>query len=100
MLPSELESFGLSALEAMASSVPVIATKVGGLPEVIDHEENGFLCDLGDTDEMAEYAVEVLRDENYQKEIGRKAREKVEKCFTSDIIVPLYEKYYREVLNR
>lgn len=100
LLPSELESFGLSALEAMASSVPVIATKVGGLPEVIDHEENGFLCDLGDTDEMAEYAVEVLRDENYQKEIGRKAREKVEKCFTSDIIVPLYEKYYKEVLNR
>lgn len=100
LLPSELESFGLSALEAMASSVPVIATKVGGLPEVIDHGENGFLCELGNTDEMAEYALDLLRDESYQKEIGRKAREKVEKCFTSGIIVPQYEKYYKEVLNQ
>jgi N-acetyl-alpha-D-glucosaminyl L-malate synthase BshA len=98
LLPSELESFGLAALEAMASSVPVIATRVGGLPEVIDHEENGFLCDLGDTEKMAEYAVELLRDESYRKEIGRKAREQVEKRFTTDIIVPQYEKYYKEVL--
>ncbi|MBU7047755.1 MAG: glycosyltransferase, partial [Theionarchaea archaeon] len=64
LLPSELESFGLSALEAMASSVPVIATRVGGLPEVIDHGENGFLCELGNTEEMAEYALDLLRDES------------------------------------
>lgn len=100
LLPSRLESFGLAALEAMASSVPVIATRVGGLPEVIDHQENGFLCELGDTEQMAEYAVDILRDESYRREIGKKAREKVKKCFTSDIIVPQYEKYYKEVLNK
>lgn len=99
LLPSELESFGLAALEAMASSVPVIATRVGGLPEVIDHGENGFLCELGDTEKMAEYAVEILRDESYRKKIGRKAREKVEKRFTPEIVVPEYEKYYQEVLT-
>jgi len=99
LLPSKLESFGLAALEAMASYVPVIATNVGGLPEVIDHEKNGFICDLGDTDKMAEYAVELLRDESYRKEIGKKAREKVEKHFTSEIVVPEYEKCYKEVLN-
>lgn len=99
LLPSEKESFGLAALEAMASYVPVIATKVGGLPEVIDHEKNGFLCELGDTEKMAEYAVELLRDESYREEIGKKAREKVENCFTSEIVVPEYENYYKEVLN-
>lgn len=98
LLPSELESFGLAALEAMASSVPVITTKVGGLPEVIDHGENGFLCELGDTDHMAEYAVDLLRDESYRRKIGKKAREKVEKQFTSEIIVPQYETYYKKVL--
>ncbi len=99
LLPSEMESFGLAALEAMASSVPVIAANVGGLPEVIDHQENGFLCELGDTDTMAEYAVDLLRDESYRKKIGRKAREKVEKCFTPDIIVPQYEEHYKSILN-
>jgi len=99
VLPSERESFGLAALEAMASSVPVIATRVGGLPEVIDHKEDGFLCDLGDTDTMAEYAVELLRDESYRRKIGKKAREKVEKQFTPGIIVPQYEKCYEQVLN-
>ncbi len=99
LLPSELESFGLAALEAMASSVPVIATRVGGLPEVIDHEKDGFLCDLGDTDQMAEYALQILRDESYRMKIGKKAREKVEKCFTASTIVPQYEKYYRKVLS-
>lgn len=99
LLPSELESFGLAALEAMAASVPVIATNVGGLPEVIDHEENGFLCELGDTDTMAEYAVDLLRDESYCKKIGQRARKKVEKCFTPDIIVPQYEEHYKSVLE-
>jgi N-acetyl-alpha-D-glucosaminyl L-malate synthase BshA len=99
LLPSEQESFGLAALEAMASEIPVIASNVGGLPEVIDHGENGMLCELGDTDSMAESAIELLRDEAYRKEMGRKAREKVEKCFTADIIVPQYEEFYREVLS-
>ncbi|MBU7015174.1 MAG: N-acetyl-alpha-D-glucosaminyl L-malate synthase BshA [Theionarchaea archaeon] len=99
LLPSGQESFGLAALEAMASSVPVIATNVGGLPEFIDHGENGFLCPLGDTQAMAEYAVELLRDENYRKEVGKKARRKVEKWFTPEIIVPQYEAFYESVLT-
>lgn len=99
LLPSEMESFGLAALEAMAASVPVIATDVGGLPEVIDHKKNGFLCELGDTDMMAEYAVDLLRDESYCTTIGKKAREKVEKCFTPEIVVPQYEEYYSSILG-
>ncbi len=99
LLPSEKESFGLAALEAMASYVPVIAARVGGLPEVIDHEENGFLCEVGDTGKMAEYALELLEDESCREEIGKKAREKVERRFTTEIIVPEYERYYEEVLT-
>lgn len=99
LLPSEQESFGLAALEAMASQIPVIASNVGGLPEVIDHRENGMLCELGDIDAMADSAIELLRDETYRREMGRKAREKVEKCFTADIIVPQYEEFYKDVLD-
>jgi len=62
LLPSELESFGLAALEAMACEVVPIATRVGGLPEVIDHGKNGFLTEVGDVDAMANYAIEMLED--------------------------------------
>ncbi len=64
ILPSEEESFGLSALEAMACEVPVIATNVGGLPEVVIHNKTGFLSDVGDINTMSEYAIELLQDEN------------------------------------
>ena len=63
LLPSELESFGLAALEAMACEVVPIATNVGGLPEVIEHGKTGFLADVGDVDTMAKYAIELLSDE-------------------------------------
>jgi len=64
ILPSEAESFGLSALEAMACEVPVIASNVGGLPEVVIHNKTGFLSDVGDINTMSEYAIELLQDEN------------------------------------
>ena len=62
LLPSETESFGLVALEAMASGVPVIASDVGGLPEVVEHGVTGFLAPVGDVDKMAEYATQILAD--------------------------------------
>ena len=63
LLPSELESFGLAALEAMACEVVPIATRVGGLPEVIEHGKSGFLADVGDVDTMAQYAIDLLSDD-------------------------------------
>jgi N-acetyl-alpha-D-glucosaminyl L-malate synthase BshA len=64
ILPSETESFGLSALEAMACEVPVIASNVGGLPEVVIHDKTGYLSEVGDIDKMSEYAIDLLKDEN------------------------------------
>jgi N-acetyl-alpha-D-glucosaminyl L-malate synthase BshA len=100
LLPSEMESFGLAALEAMASYVPVVATSVGGLPEFIIHGENGFLCPLGDTERMATHALEILTDEAYRREIGANARKTVEERFTTATIVPQYEKFYEKILSQ
>src|SRR6185436_15321838 len=69
MLPSETESFGLAALEAIASEVPVIATRVGGLPEVVIDGKHGFLVDVGDTKSMAERAIELLGNEDLRREM-------------------------------
>ena len=63
LMPSELESFGLAALEAMACEVVPIATRVGGMPELIEHGKSGYLADVGDVDTMARYAIELLSDE-------------------------------------
>ena len=75
LLPSELESFGLAALEAMACKVVPIATRVGGMPEVIEHGKSGFLADVGDVDTMARYAIDLLRDESSSAQHGRSRRE-------------------------
>lgn len=100
LLPSEMESFGLAALEAMASSVPVIATRVGGLPEFIAHGKNGFLCEKGDTEQMSTHAINILTDESYRRKIGDNARKTVEEHFTTATIVPQYESYYADILSR
>ncbi len=71
LLPSELESFGLAALEAMACEVVPIATRVGGVPEVIEHGKSGYLADVGDVDTMARYAIELLSDENASARNGQ-----------------------------
>jgi N-acetyl-alpha-D-glucosaminyl L-malate synthase BshA len=100
LLPSENESFGLVALEAMACEVPVVASCVGGLPEVVTHGVEGFLVQPRDTGKMAECSMLILADESYRKEMGKRAREKARSRFCSTQIIPAYERYYREVIDR
>ncbi len=100
LLPSELESFGLAALEAMACEVVPISTRAGGLPEVIDHGVSGYLADVGDVETMARYAIELLTDEPRLREMGKRARAVAMDRFCSTKIVKQYEDFYRRVLER
>jgi len=100
LMPSEMESFGLAALEAMACEVVPIATRVGGVPEVIDHGEDGFLAGVGEVDVMANYAIELLSDESRLRNMGKEARKRAKAKFCSNNIIPQYEDYYRCVLER
>jgi len=98
VLPSASESFGLAALEAMACEVPVISSNVGGIPEVNIHGKTGFLSKLGDVDDMAKNAVDLLKNEE-KLNLFRKNALKQAKQFHIDKILPAYESYYREVLE-
>ncbi len=100
LMPSELESFGLAALEAMACEVVPIATRAGGVPEVIEHGKSGYLADVGDVDTMARYAIELLNDESALREMGKAARAVAQARFCATKIVPQYEEFYRRVLER
>ncbi|HUK48764.1 MAG TPA: N-acetyl-alpha-D-glucosaminyl L-malate synthase BshA [Terriglobales bacterium] len=100
LLPSQLESFGLVALEAMASEVVPIVTRVGGVPEVVEHEKSGFLAEVGDVDTMARYAIEILRDESRLRAVGKQCREAARARFCTTKIIPQYEEFYRRVLER
>lgn len=100
LLPSQLESFGLAALEAMASEVVPIATRVGGVPEVIEHGKTGFLSDVGDVDAMAGYAIEILNDEARLEQMGKACRRAAGERFSAKKIIPQYEEFYRLVLER
>ena len=100
LLPSELESFGLAALEAMACEVVPISTRAGGVPEVIDHGNTGYLADVGDVETMARYAIELLQDEKRLREMGKQARAVAMERFCSTKIVKQYEDFYRRVLDR
>ena len=97
LLPSEYESFGLAALEAMAAGTPVVATNAGGLPEIITHGKNGFLSDIGDVESMGENAKKILSNEKMHNSFKISAREQALK-FDIDNIVPLYESLYKKVL--
>jgi L-malate glycosyltransferase len=100
LLPSENESFGLVALEAMACEVPVIATRVGGLPEVVHHEQDGFLYELGDVHGMAAACVRLLRNPELRAEMGKSARKHAKKDFCANDIVVVYEDLYRETIQK
>jgi N-acetyl-alpha-D-glucosaminyl L-malate synthase BshA len=100
LVPSEMESFGLSALEAMACEVPAIATSVGGVPEVVEHGRSGFLAEVGDVETMARYAIDILADETRLRDMGKVARWEAQSRFCSSRIIPEYEKFYERVLER
>jgi L-malate glycosyltransferase len=100
LLPSETESFGLVALEAMACEVPVVASRVGGLPEVISDGVEGYLVEAHDIDKMAACSTAILKDESLRREMGKRAREKAHARFCSDKVISLYEDYYRRVLEQ
>ena len=95
LLPSETESFGLSALEALASGVPVVASDVGGLPEVVRHEETGLLVPLGDVEAMASAAVGILRDSDRWHAMSQLAASDARARFGIDEIVAQYEAFYQ-----
>jgi len=99
ILPSAFESFGLSALEAMSCGLPVIATEIGGLQEVVSPCADGWLCPVGDCERMAAHAIGILSDDEKLQEMGRAARKKAVECFPPERIVPQYEKMYERTLN-
>ena len=100
LMPSELESFGLAALEAMACKVPTISTRVGGIPELIEDGVTGRLFPVGDVDGMAEAAIELLAEPERLHAMGEACRAAARSRYCSTRIIPHYERYYERVLDR
>jgi len=99
LMPSELESFGLAALEAMACRVPSISTRVGGVAELIDDGITGLLYPVGDVEEMAAGALDLLQDRNRLEAMRSAGRKTAQKRFCADLVVPRYVRYYESVLE-
>ena len=98
LLPSQTESFGLAALEAMVAATPVISSNTGGLPEVNMHGETGYLTDVGDVDAMASYAISVLSNKEQLTKFKQQAYAYA--CRLDEHqIVPLYEEMYKKALG-
>ncbi len=98
LMPSQSESFGLSALEAMACEVPVISSSVGGLPELQVHGETGYIAEIGDIDRMSRYAIELLTSDAKRARFGAAARRRAVEAFDTQKIITQYEAYYEECL--
>lgn len=99
LIPSGSETFGLAALEAMACSVPVVSSDIGGLPELNVDGETGFLCPLGDIDAFTERTRRILEDEELRSRMAAAARRRAVEQFDQDRIVPMYEAYYERILE-
>jgi N-acetyl-alpha-D-glucosaminyl L-malate synthase BshA len=99
LLPSELESFGLVALEAMACETTVVATRVGGIPEVVQDGVDGFLYDVGEIDSMADGCLSILKNPEVRQGLGRAAREHANREFCASKIVLRYEELYRRTID-
>lgn len=99
LMPSQSESFGLSALEAMACEIPVVSSSVGGLPELVAHGETGYIAEFGDIERMAKYAIELLTNENRYKMFAAAARKRAVEMFRMEKVVDLYEQHYNKVLS-
>lgn len=100
LMPSGSETFGLAALEAMACNVPVVASNVGGLPELVVDGETGFLCELDDVDAFTDRCRRLLTDARLQTDMANGARERAEETFDISEIVPHYERYYASVREK
>jgi L-malate glycosyltransferase len=97
-LPSEMEAFGLAALEAMACAVPPVATKTGGVPDLINHGENGFMEPVADVEAQAVRLIELCLNESLHTEIAKNARQTAQDRFCASRIIPQYERHYESVL--
>ena len=100
LLPSELESFGLAALEALACEVPVIATRIGGIPEVVNDGESGFLSDVGDIAKMSADTLLLLGDEQKRRAFGTRGRELSVQRYSTDNIIPQYIAFYEKIVQK
>lgn len=100
LLPSELEAFGLAALEAMACGVPPVATNAGGVPELITHGQDGFLEPVGDVASQAARVIKLLTDGALHERMSAAARETAVRRFSTSLIIPQYERHYEQVLTR
>jgi N-acetyl-alpha-D-glucosaminyl L-malate synthase BshA len=98
LMPSQLESFGLAALEAMACNVPTIATNVGGIPELIDHGRTGLLFPVGAVSDMADAALGLFANQKQLTEMSVAGREVAQARYCTTRIIPLYEEYYERVV--
>ncbi|MBA3711713.1 MAG: N-acetyl-alpha-D-glucosaminyl L-malate synthase BshA [Pyrinomonadaceae bacterium] len=98
LLPSEQESFGLAALEALACEVPVIASRVGGIPEVVTDGETGYLSEVGDIEKMSDDAARLLSDADLRREMGKRARASAIGRYSTDLIIPQYVDFYERVI--
>ena len=99
LLPSEQESFGLAALEAQACEVPVIASRVGGIPEVVTDGETGFLSEVGNVEKMSEDAARILKNDSLRRDMGARARELAVARYSTNLVIPKYIEFYERVLN-
>jgi N-acetyl-alpha-D-glucosaminyl L-malate synthase BshA len=99
LMPSAQESFGLAALEAMACDVPVVASRVGGVPELVEDGVTGFLCPPDDLAGMAQASIRLLTDDALHARMAQASRQRAARQFTDARIVPMYEQYYDEVLG-
>jgi N-acetyl-alpha-D-glucosaminyl L-malate synthase BshA len=97
LMPSDSETFGLAALEAMACRVPTVVSDVGGLPELVNGGETGYLCPVGDTDAFSDRILALLNDEELHDRMAQAARDRAVDTFDIDRVVPMYERYYEEV---
>ena len=98
LLPSDMESFGLAALEAMACEVPVLATNVGGLPEVVEHGIDGYLFTPREVQIAARYALDILSLSDRGRKMGQRARVNAKKKYCANDVIPMYEAYYQQVI--
>lgn len=100
LIPSQSESFGLAALEAMSCGVPVVSSSVGGLPELVKHNESGFIAEIGDVERMAKYTLDLLTNDKKYEIFSQNARNRTLNNFDKSIVVPMYEQHYKNILEQ